>query len=348
MSMALNRYVLRKNPAKMKNNIIHPHLPSSMSMKLKEIYEKAVEMGRDSDIRSEDALEKELEKARDEYEELEGKDKEVFDQQRLENPFHDSRLLYGNPKTEVESVLVGINIDTGEVMLADRLSEKGKNIDLIIGHHPRGIGLASLYEVMDLQKDMLEEYGVPINIAEGLINERMKVIERKLKGANFNQSLDSAKLLDIPMMCIHTPSDNLVDRFLKEKIKENDFEKVGDVVEFLSEIPEYHEARKFKGGPYVMVGNEENRAGKVVVEMTGGTGGNKDSYEKLADAGVGTIIGMHLSEEHRKKAEKHHINYVIAGHMASDSLGMNLFLDEIEKEGVNIVPCSGFIRHSRN
>ncbi|MFP3872715.1 MAG: NGG1p interacting factor NIF3 [Candidatus Natronoplasma sp.] len=319
-----------------------------MSMKLKDIYGKAVEMGKEKDVRGEEVLKKKLEKAEEEYEELEGKDKEVFDQQRLENPFHDSRLLYGDPETEVERVLVGINIDTGEVILADRLSERGEDIDLIIGHHPRGIGLASLYEVMDLQKDMLEEYGVPINIAEGLVNERMKEVERKLKGANFNQSLDSAKLLDIPMMCLHTPSDNLVDTFLKHKIEENDFEKVEDVIEFLNDIPEYHEARKFKGGPYVMVGDKNNRAGKVVVEMTGGTGGNKDSYEKLADAGVGTIIGMHLSEEHRKKAEENHINYVIAGHMASDSLGMNLFLDEIEKEGVDIVPCSGFIRHSRN
>lgn len=319
-----------------------------MSLKLKEIYDKAVEMGMERDIRGKEALEKELEDAKERFEELEGEDKEVFDEQRLENPFHDSRLLYGDPETEVERVLVGINIDTGEVLLADRLSEHGKDVDAIIGHHPRGVGLASLYEVMDLQKDMLEEYGVPINIAEGLVNKRMKEIERKLKGANFNQSLDSAKLLDIPMMCIHTPTDNLVDSYLSEKIEDNDFKKVKDVIEYLNDIPEYHEGRKFKGGPYVMVGDEENRAGKVIVEMTGGTVGNKDSYEKLADAGVGTIIGMHLSEEHRKKAKEHHINVVIAGHMASDSLGMNLFLDEIEKEGVEVLPCSGFIRHSRN
>ncbi len=332
----------------MKKNITDRFSISSMSMKLKDIYELAVKMGKESDVRGEEVLEEGLEKAQEEYEELEGKDKEVFDEQRLENPFSDSRLLYGDPEREVDRVLVGVNIDTGEVTLADRLSEKGKEVDLIIGHHPRGIALASLYEVMDLQKDILEEYGVPINIAEGLVNKRMKEIERKLKGANFNQSLDAAKLLDIPMMCLHTTSDNLVDSFLSEKLEGNDFEKVEDVIQFLNDIPEYHEGRKFNAGPYVMVGSEENRAGKVVVEMTGGTGGNKESYEKLADAGVGTIIGMHMSEEHRKKAEENHINYVIAGHMASDSIGMNLFLDEIEKEGVDIVPCSGFIRHSRN
>jgi len=63
---------------------------------------------------------------------------------------------------------------------------------------------------------------------------------------------------------------------------------------------------------------------------------------------VGTIIGMHLSDEHRKKVEESRINYIIAGHMSSDSIGLNLFLDELEKNGVEIIPCSGFIRHSRN
>jgi len=34
--------------------------------------------------------------------------------------------------------------------------------------------------------------------------------------------------------------------------------------------------------------------------------------------------------------------------MSSDSLGVNLFLDELEKQGIEIVPCSGFTRVSRN
>jgi len=317
-------------------------------MKLEEIYDLAIKMGMEGDVRDEEELEKKQEEAKEEYEELEGRDKEVFDEQRLKNPFQDSRILHGDPSTEVKSILAGINIDTGEIMLADRLSEKGKDIDLILGHHPRGIGLASMHEVMELQKDMLEEWGVPINVAEGMVNERMKEVERKVKGANFNQSLDAAKLLDIPMMCLHTITDNLVESFLSEKIEYEDFKKVEDVFDFLKDIPEYHEARKFNAGPDIIVGSEDNRAGKVVVEMTGGTEGSKDSYEKLADAGVGTIIGMHLSEDHREKVEENHINYIIAGHMASDSLGLNVFLDELEKNGVEIVPCSGFIRVSRN
>jgi hypothetical protein len=82
--------------------------------------------------------------------------------------------------------------------------------------------------------------------------------------------------------------------------------------------------------------------------MTGGTSGSENSYEKLSQAGVGTIVGMHMSDKHRKEAEKHHLNVVIAGHISSDSLGMNLLLDGIEQKGIDIIPCSGIIRHKRS
>jgi hypothetical protein len=70
-------------------------------------------------------------------------------------------------------------------------------------------------------------------------------------------------------------------------------------------------------------------------------------YEKMAAAGVGTIVAMHIPEEHKKLVEKFHMNVVVASHMASDSLGVNILLDEMEKKGVEIVACGGYIRVSR-
>jgi putative NIF3 family GTP cyclohydrolase 1 type 2 len=124
-------------------------------------------------------------------------------------------------------------------------------------------------------------------------------------------------------------------------------ETVGDVMDILMEIPEYQESKMIHAGPKVVLGKEKNRAGKILIDMTGGTGGSEDAYAKLAIAGVGTIVGMHIGEKHRKEAEKNHINVIIAGHMASDSLGMNLLLDVLEKEGIEILTCSGMFRVKR-
>jgi putative NIF3 family GTP cyclohydrolase 1 type 2 len=97
-----------------------------------------------------------------------------------------------------------------------------------------------------------------------------------------------------------------------------------------------------------VVGSGNLRAGKVLVLMTGGTGGPEASIEKLAAAGVGTVIEMHLDEKLRKKAEEHNVNVVIAGHVASDNIGMNLWLDKLEERGISIKACSGFVRVKRS
>jgi hypothetical protein len=84
-----------------------------------------------------------------------------------------------------------------------------------------------------------------------------------------------------------------------------------------------------------------------MVDMTGGTEGPQEVLEKLAGAGVGTIVAMHYSEKHKEEAEKHKMNVIIAGHIVSDSLGMNLILDRLEEKGVKILPTSGLVRVSR-
>ena len=82
--------------------------------------------------------------------------------------------------------------------------------------------------------------------------------------------------------------------------------------------------------------------------MTGGTEGPKELFARLSQAGVGTLVCMHLSEEHFAKVKPEHINVVIAGHMASDNLGLNLLFDKIESvEKLDIECCSGFERIRR-
>jgi putative NIF3 family GTP cyclohydrolase 1 type 2 len=316
-------------------------------MKFREIYELVVQKGIAADLRGETEVNRMLEKQRKEYEELKESEKAEFDQERLRNPFSDTRMLYGDENLEIQSVLCGIDMEIGEVMLADRLREKGRQIDLIIAHHPEGKAMAALYQVMHLQEDLLAQLGVPINVAEGIMTGRISQVERNLMPLNHNRAVDAARLLDIPIMCMHTPADNQVTSFLTKLFEEKKPETVKEVVRILKEIPEYAAAVKLNSSPAAVVGSEKRRTGKIFVDMTGGTGGPKEGYEKMAIAGVGTVVGMHIAEESRKEAEKYNINVVIAGHMASDSLGMNLLLDELEQRGVAVLPCSGLTRVSR-
>ncbi len=314
-------------------------------MKIKEIYSLAIEMGIEADFRGKEGIKGFLERKRRKYEKMEDKEKEEFDKETLENPYLDSRIYHIAEDKEVKKVLAGIDIEPAELLMTKEIGD----IDLVIAHHPLGKGLAHLADVMDLQCDVLNFYGVPINIAEGLMKERIEEVARGVNSANHQRTVDAAKLLKISLVNSHTPCDNLAANFLRKKIENNKkIERIDDLIRILKEIPEYKEAVKIGAGPKIFVGDKENRCGKIALtEITGGTEGSSKLYEKMANAGIGTIIGMHMSEEHKKEAENSNINVVIAGHMSSDSLGMNLFLDELEKKGIEIVSCSGLFRVSR-
>ncbi len=318
-------------------------------MKLGDLYTRAIETGVAHDPRGKDAVAKELERTRKEFDALSPGDREFFDPETLKNPYPDSRILHGSLDHDVESILVGIDIDVAEILLAHTLRSSGTRIDAILSHHPSGRALADLFSVMKMQSDILNLYGVPINIAEDLMDARIKEIERKLMPINHARAVDAARLLDIPFICLHTPADNMVATYLQRLFDREKPYTLADVVDVLRAIPEYKAAGLNGAGPKIMLGAKTRKAGKVFVDMTGGTEGAREIFESLTAGGVSTIVAMHLSEEHRKEAEKHHLNVVIAGHISSDNLGLNLLLDEVLREQpVEIRECSGFRRFRRN
>ncbi len=316
-------------------------------MKLKEIYDMVLKLGVEADPRGKAFVKKELEKEEKAYKKLDKDEKKEFDKERLTNPYADTRILYGGANREIKRALVGIDMTTGEVVLADRLGENGKKIDLIIGHHPRGRAMAELHDVMHLQEEFLRGLGVPINIAEGVMAKRISEVERRLMPANHMQVVDASRILDIPIMCTHTPSDNIGWKFVQNLMNKKKPDTVDDVIKLLKEVPEFAEGVKNGSGPKIVVGDKKKKAGKVIVKFTGGTSPGKEVYKEISEKGVGTVVGMHVPEEHLEEIKKYHINFVDSGHMASDSIGMNKICDMIEKKGVEVIACSGFIRVKR-
>lgn len=317
-------------------------------MKLREIYETAVRMGIAADPRGKAGVDEFLARAKQRYEALPDHLKELADPEVLTNPFNDTRIYVGDPDTEITTLLGGIDMNAAEVLLADRLREKGTHIDAIYTHHPEGWGLTRLDGVMEVQADIWAALGVPIQAGEKLIFERMDEVRRRLMPLNYDQAIDVARLLDVPFFSAHTPTDNLVVEYLTGWFEKKKPATIEDVEKALLEIPEYRIAARKGAGPYVGKSSGTARAGKIWVDMTGGTEGPKTVVERLADAGVGTIVGMHMSQELRDEADKHSIHVVIAGHMSSDSLGINLFLDELERNGVETIPTSGLLRVHRD
>jgi putative NIF3 family GTP cyclohydrolase 1 type 2 len=318
-------------------------------LKLKELYKSAIFIGIKNDLRGEEEIKRILKEEKESYDNLKKEDKEYYDKDRLFNPFSDSRILNGSPETEIKKILTGIDMETGEILLAHQLNQiSGKKIDLILSHHPEGYALAQLYDVMKLQSDLLARFGVTVSVAEQLLEKRISEVERRLLPANHNRTVDAAKALGFPMMCLHTPADNCVTRYLKDLFDKEKPQKVKDIIQILNDIPEYQKARRLQISPKIVSGSENNSCGKIFVDMTGGTGGSEDIYAQFAASGISTLVGMHIGEKHLENAKKAHLNVLIAGHIASDSLGLNLLFDQVEKkEHLEFVGVSGFERIRR-
>jgi hypothetical protein len=319
-------------------------------MRLKDIQEIFVKEGIEADPRGINAVELDLLKRKEEYNALSDKKKENYDVESLTNPYYDSRILYGDEDTEVNTVMVGIDIETQELLLAKHLMNFGTKIDLVVAHHPEGYAYSTVYGVIGMQIDILNKQGIPINITEKIVSDRMREVQRSVLPQNNERIYDAAKLLNIPLMTAHSVADNQVASFLQKEIDVLNPVYLKEIVELLNKFPEYKHASKIGHAPFILSGSDYSRCGKVFVDMTGGTEGPIESFKKLEAAGIGTIVAMHLSPKGVKEAEKHHLNIVLAGHISSDNLGLNLLFDKLESktfEKLEFIECSGFRRFRR-
>ena len=240
----------------------------------------------------------------------------------------------------IKRVLMGVDMDTSELLLAKELG-----YDCVVTHHPRNTS-ADILDVLDDHILKLEALGVPRNKSQKLLAQRRDELSYNFHVSNSRRSESAAKLLNIPFMSIHTPADIIgeayVQQFMDKRFVGKPETKVQDVVKALEEIPEYkNSARK----PVIRVGKNDSYAGKIYVLMSGLTGPGADILKEYFEAGVGTLVMMHIPEKDAKLVKEHNIgNVVIAGHMSSDSLGLNRIAQKWAKSGVETTMMSGIVQ----
>lgn len=245
------------------------------------------------------------------------------------------------PGESIEKLAFGIDMETAEVLVAKELG-----VDLVVSHHPKAdTAVTNFYEVMEVQIDRMVEFGVPINRAQKVLRKKMKSVELSNHVANYDRVSSACRALGMPFMNVHMPADRIgqeiVQNLLDETFADRPKATLGDVVETLKSFDVYREALS---GPVIRVGSEKDYAGRIAVLFAGGTNGGADVFKAYFDAGVGTIVCMHVPEDVKKAVEEQNIgNIIVAGHMASDSIGINAIIDVWEKAGVEVIKMSGIL-----
>lgn len=241
----------------------------------------------------------------------------------------------------IKKVLIGVDMETPEILLGRDLG-----VDLVISHHPNSDSAeVNFAEVMDIQVDKMVEYGVPINKAQKALAPRKAQVELGCHVKNYDRASSAARLLKMPFMNIHIPADIIGENFTQNYLDEFTADKpkatLKDIMGALNDLDVYKNAI---ASPVIRVGSESSYAGKVVVLFAGGTNGGVDVYKSYFEAGVGTIVCMHVPENVKKAVTEQNIgNVIVAGHMASDSIGLNKIIEAFEAKGLEVQKMSGIL-----
>ena len=202
------------------------------------------------------------------------------------NSYADSAIHYGRPNQPVKKIMAGIDIKGEELLLAWAMND----IDLVIAHHAVGKAMARLAQVMDVQTGILKHYGVPLRVAKKLINSKKQFNARKLMYLNHDQVVDYAHLINIPLMNLHTPTDNLAADFLCQLVKTNKPQTFASLIKVLGQVPEFKKAKSTGAGLVVFSGQRKNKCQKIFIDCTGGMPGPIEVYQELKKADVDTVV----------------------------------------------------------
>ncbi len=229
----------------------------------------------------------------------------------------------------IRKALVAIDVGVAELLLARDLG-----CDAVIAHHPAG-GSARLegYKVFLRHIEQLKEAGVPGEVAREAVRPKMRVLELQHHPDNYDQTTSAAKRLRIPLMSIHSPCDEIGRKMILSALKGLDENStVRDVVSRIGRFPEY---RKAVSKIEVRLGSPKSKAGKIAISHAAYTNGGYEIAKTYFQNGVGTLSYIHIAEaDLTRLANEPSGNLIVLGHIASDWLGINRLLRELEKKGI--------------
>jgi len=237
----------------------------------------------------------------------------------------------------IRRIMIGIDIKASELHLAKQMG-----IDVVVAHHPSGeTSYLNYHKVLWKHKDLLIKYGVPEDVAHKVVEPLVQEFIIDYHRKNYDHLPSISRLLNIPFMNIHNPCDELGRRIMENKIAEslNDDSTLQDVKDSLKELKEFKNALT---DIEIRMGNPENKAGRVAVVHGAGTNGGCNIAKTYFDYGINTVVYIHIAPSELEKLKKVSAgNLIITGHIASDAVGINPFIEELENRGIEVIRISG-------
>jgi hypothetical protein len=248
------------------------------------------------------------------------------------------------PCDSIKRVLLGIDIEKEDLSFA-----RDNGFDLVLSHHP--LNWTTFLDVMERHETLMIEAGVPETRAKESWRENRAFWEELADRPHAEQLLMElcalAEELDLGLMNIHLPCDELGRRILQEQADElTPSAKVSMLIERYASLPEIEAAKE---GVRLACGKADTELGRTVVIHAAGVNGGYPVANALFESGIGTVVYIHLfsEEQEARLREESKGNLIVTGHYGSDSLGINPLVDELERRGVEVHCCNKMVRIKR-
>lgn len=239
----------------------------------------------------------------------------------------------------IRRVLFGIDITPAELMLAGQM-----RFDAVIAHHPMGAQVEA-WKVYLRHVDQLVAAGVPEQEAREAVSQRIESLALAAHSANYDHLPSVARLMGMPYMNIHLPADEVGRRRMQEEVDQllatNPQARVAEVVEALYQLGEF---RRAATRIQVRVGSSDAPAGRTVVSHGAYSNGGYGVAAAYFRHGVGTVACIHIGGEDVARLRKEtRGNLIAAGHVAGDSVGINVLIAELERRGLEVTRIAGVL-----
>ncbi|AZR74579.1 hypothetical protein BBF96_15080 [Anoxybacter fermentans] len=240
-----------------------------------------------------------------------------------------------HPGEGIKRVLFGVDMGASEIFLAHQLG-----YDAVIAHHPTG-AVRTFYKIFEEHVRQMVEAGVPEEVARAVIKEMTEVHQLRAQTANADHVPSVARLLNMPYLNIHFPLDQIGRKIMTQVIEEKTTEEstLQDVVDALMTLPEFQKAdTEIK----ILIGDPEAKRGKFVFSHGAGTNGGYGVANAYFEHGIDTVLYIHISHADLKKLRQEAKgNLIVTGHIASDLVGINPFIEKLEEKGLIVDRMSG-------
>ncbi len=233
---------------------------------------------------------------------------------------------------EIRRVLFGLDIGTGELLMAHQLG-----YDAVIAHHPVGTSPHS-WRVFERHVDILVGAGVPEEAARAAVEPKLRSLRVDGQARNYEQVPMAARRLGMPFLNIHCPLDELGRRKMQAVVNEllsaNPDATLDDVSGALASLPA---AQRAATEVRVVLGDPTARAGSVVVAHGALTNGGYHVARAYYEYGVDTVVYIHVAsgDLERLRADERG-QLIVTGHVVGDAFGIEPYIVALRARGLEV------------